>query len=88
MLIRHAFSEVLFFRYLLDAGHLEMAESPISKGLLEVISNRAAGNGGSPGQPPLPDLQGYSTDMKAGTSVGHHERLAGVLSRVHMRRLP
>jgi hypothetical protein len=38
---------------------LEMAEHLISKGQLEVISNRSAGNGRSPGQPPFPDFQGH-----------------------------
>jgi hypothetical protein len=38
---------------------LEMAGHLISKGLLEVISNRSAGNGRSPGKPPLPDFQGH-----------------------------
>jgi hypothetical protein len=38
---------------------LEMAESLISKRLLEVISNRSAGNGRSPGKPPFSDFQGH-----------------------------
>jgi hypothetical protein len=36
-----------------------MAESLISTRLLEVISNGSAGNGRSPGQPPLPDFQSH-----------------------------
>ena len=36
-----------------------MAESLISKRLLEVISNRPAGNGGRPGPLRLPDFQGH-----------------------------
>jgi hypothetical protein len=38
---------------------LEMAGHLISKGPLEVISNRSAGNGRSPGKLPLSDLQGH-----------------------------
>src|SRR6266446_5476487 len=38
---------------------LEMAEHLIFKRLLEVISNRSAGNGRSPGPPPFPDFQGH-----------------------------
>src|SRR5260370_41563176 len=37
----------------------EMAGSLISKRLLEVISNRSAVNGRSPGKPPFPDFQGH-----------------------------
>ena len=36
-----------------------MAGSLISKRLLEVISNRSAGNGGGPEKPPLPNFQGH-----------------------------
>jgi hypothetical protein len=36
-----------------------MAETLISTRLLEVISNRSAENGRSPGQPPFPDVQGH-----------------------------
>jgi hypothetical protein len=36
-----------------------MADHLISKRLLEVISNRSAGNGRSPGKPTFPDFQGY-----------------------------
>jgi hypothetical protein len=38
---------------------LETAAHLISKRLLEVISNRAAGNVGSPGNPLFPDFQGH-----------------------------
>src|SRR5712672_802764 len=38
---------------------LEMADHLISKRLLEVISNRSAVNGRSPGKPPFPDCQGH-----------------------------
>jgi hypothetical protein len=63
---------------------LEMAGHLISKRLLEVISNRSAGNGRSPGNRPFPDFQGHfygheggRLDMphwgwgKAPTSVSH-----------------
>jgi hypothetical protein len=40
-------------------GHVEMTESLISTESPEVISNRAAGNGRSPDEPPLPDFQGH-----------------------------
>jgi hypothetical protein len=40
-----------------NAGHLEMAEIPISKTCLEIISNDAAGNGKSPGVLRFPDFQ-------------------------------
>jgi hypothetical protein len=36
-----------------------MAEHLISEGFLEVISNRSAGDGRSPGPPRLPDFQGH-----------------------------
>jgi hypothetical protein len=36
-----------------------MAESLISKALLKVISNLAAGNRRDPGKPPFPDFQGH-----------------------------
>jgi hypothetical protein len=36
-----------------------MAEHLISERLVEVISNRSAGNAKSPGQPPLPNFQGH-----------------------------
>ena len=38
---------------------LEMAAHLIFKRLLEVISNRSAGNGRSPGKPTFPDFQGH-----------------------------
>lgn len=40
-----------------NSGHVEMAVSLIFTRLLEVISSQAAGNGRSPGQPPLPVVQ-------------------------------
>jgi hypothetical protein len=43
-----------------------MADHLISKRLLEVISDRSAGNGRSPGKPPFPHFQGHFTNMKAG----------------------
>jgi hypothetical protein len=45
---------------------LEMAESLISKRLLEVISNRPAENGRSPGKPPFPDFQGHFRGHEGG----------------------
>jgi hypothetical protein len=39
-----------------NGGHVEMAETLISTRLLEVISNRSAGNGRSPGQPRFPEF--------------------------------
>ena len=42
-----------------NGGHVEMPETLISTRLLEVISNRAAGNGRSPGEPPFSDVQGH-----------------------------
>jgi hypothetical protein len=42
------------------AGHL------ISKGQLEVISNRSAENGRSPGKPPFPNFQGHFDGHESG----------------------
>jgi hypothetical protein len=42
-----------------NAGHLEMARSLISTGLLEIISNRRAENAKKPGKLPFPDVQRY-----------------------------
>jgi hypothetical protein len=53
---------------------LEMAEHLISRRLLEVISNRSAGNGRSPGKPPFPDFQDHFHGHEGGP-VGWTSRL-------------
>ncbi len=59
---------------------LEMAEHLIFKRLLEVISSRAAGNGRSPGQPPLPDFQGHFHGPEGGPA-GWTSRMPQMRSR-------
>ena len=56
-----------------SAGHLEMAHSLISTGLLEVISNRHAGNAKRLGKPPFPDVYTYFCGHEAGSAVGDRE---------------
>jgi hypothetical protein len=63
-----------------------MAHSLISTGLLEIISNRQAGNAKRPETPPFPDVQGDFHGLKAGSAVGHRERLVVELSQPQMRR--
>ena len=62
-----------------NGGHVEMAETLISTRLLEVISKRAAGNGKSPGEPSLPDLQSHFRGHAGLASTGWTLRgLAGL----------
>jgi hypothetical protein len=65
-----------------------MAHSLISKGLLEIISNRRAENAKRPGKPPFPNFQRHFQEMDADPMVGNDDRLGGVLRRAQIRRLP
>src|ERR1700730_3877536 len=65
-----------------SAGHLEMAHSLISTGLLEVISSRHAGDAKRLGKPPFPDVYTYFCGHEAGLSCWRsrmaEQRLGGV----------
>jgi hypothetical protein len=56
-----------------------MVETLISTGPLEVISNRHAGNAKRPEKPPFPGVQGYFHGHEGPPTVGHRERLVGIL---------
>src|ERR1700738_985847 len=64
-----------------SAGHLEMAHSLISTGLLGVISSRHAGDAKRLGKPPFPDVHTYFHGHEAGlscwTSRMAEQRLGG-----------
>ena len=81
-----------------NGGHLEIAVSLISMSLLEVISNRSAGNGRSPGQPPIPDFQGHFRGHEGGSGrwtsrivipcgVDGASTIAGLADRDHAGKL-
>jgi hypothetical protein len=64
-----------------------MAEMLISMRQLEIISNRFAENAKRLGKQPFPVSKAISVDIEADPTVGHRERLAGVLNPAQMRRL-
>src|SRR5271166_4008820 len=69
-----------------------MAVSLISRRLLEVISNRSAGNGRSPGKSPFSDFQSYYHEYEAGSArwtsrMPHPRPTEPTLSRGMARRV-
>jgi hypothetical protein len=68
------------------SGHLEMAQSLISTRLLEVISNRHAGNAKGQENRHFQISKANIMDMKAGSIVGRPERPVGVLRQAETRR--
>jgi len=65
-----------------------MAHSLISTGLPEIISNRHAENAKRPGNQHFQISNAIFTNMKAGSTVGHRERLVRVLRQAQMSRVP
>jgi hypothetical protein len=64
---------------------LEMAGSIISKRLLEIISNRSAGNRRNPGQQPFPDFQGHFHGHAGRRPIPEHLQRLGSLRPKLMR---
>jgi hypothetical protein len=64
-----------------------MAESPISKRLLDIISNQSAGNAEGPGKPPFPDFRSHFHGHEGVTWPGKHRRpLVGVSRALNQAR--